>query len=237
MSRAAANAAGSVTDINFGRVDVDVNTRGGTFDVDYSGNNKYSVDASNNTSYKFVEFDSADPGSWSKVDMSDPVTRKNIVASIKKMESDSYTAQFSDVITSSTFYKNNKGKLAAMGITVAGAAGWFGVLLAMGYTPQEAWAIMKETAGNFANAILNAAGDAGGAGGKWALGALWGAFVQAVHSAVGYKYFDDVDGTGKALKTFFVFLIMYKILGFFGINLVTLPFKVIFKLVGKLIKR
>lgn len=226
LAKSGGNAASNV---NLSKVDVDVNVKGNKFDVDTNVNTK-NIDGSFTTSTK--KFDPDDPGSWSKLDMSDPATRKSLVDSVKKMENDSFTSQFSDVITDSSFYKKNKGKLATMGITVAGAAGWFGVLLAMGYTPAEAWAEMTETVGEWVDA---AAGAAGGAAAKVA-GAMWDAFVLAVHNAVGYKYFDDVDGTDKALKSFFLFLVMYKILGIFGINLVTLPFKLVgmpFKLIGK----
>ena len=198
-------------------VDVDVNVNKVSIDVD--GVNTKNIDVS--TSSKKTSFDPDDASSWAKVDMSDSATRAKVLDGIKKLETDTFTKQFKDVVTNSSFYKNNKGKLATMGLTVAGVAGWFGVLLAMGHSVADAWRIITETVESWVDAAAGAAGGAAGA----VLGAMWDAFVLAVHNAVGYKVFDDVEGTDKALKSFVMFLLMYKILGFFGINLVTLPFK------------
>ena len=198
-------------------VDVDVNVNKVNIDVD--GVNTKNIDVS--TTAKKTSFDPDDASSWAKVDLSDSATRAKVLDGIKKLETDTFTKQFKDVVTSSSFYKKNKGKLATMGLTVAGVAGWFGVLLAMGHSISDAWGIIEDTVGGWVDAAAGAAGGAAGA----VLGKMWDAFVLAVHNAVGYKVFDDVEGTDKALKSFLLFLLVYKILGFFGINLVTLPFK------------
>ena len=220
-SRAGSDAASNVNarnvdfDVNGNKIEYDVN--GNKIEYDFNGN-RIQYDVNGN-----VAFSPDDPGNWTRVDMTSATNRKNVVDSIKKMESDSYTAQFKDIITESSFYKNNKGKLATMGLTVTAVAGWFGVLLAMGYSPAEAWAKMLETVNNWVDAFAGLGGDIVGAG----LNALWDAFVKAVHNAVGHKFFETEEGTEKALISFLVFLVMYKILGFFGINLVTLPFKLV----------
>lgn len=209
---------GGTPDINTKNlnVDTDVNTRNVPVNTDVNTKN---IDV--NTSSNFSKFDPDDASSWAKVDLSDSATRAKVLDAIKKLETDTFTKQFKDVVTSSSLYKNNKGKLATMGLTAAGVAGWFGVLLAMGHSIADAWRIIQETINGWVSAAAGAAGGAAGA----AVGAMWKAFVLAVHNAVGYKVFDDVEGTDKALKSFLLFLLVYKILGFFGINLVTLPFK------------
>lgn len=166
------------------------------------------------------------PANPSKVDMTTSSTRIKVVEDIKKMESDQFTSLYSSTITNSSFYKNNKGKLQMMGLTVAGVAGWFGTLLAMGYSPAEARDIIKETVNNWVEAAAGAAGDAGGAAAKKVLELAWAAFVTFVHSSVGHYLFEEKSQTEQALKALFIFLLLYKIFGFFGINIVTLPFKI-----------
>lgn len=192
-------------------VDVDVNTK----NIDYDVNTKQTTSFSSPTS-NTAKFDSSDVASAKNMDLSSATKRADFVDGIKKLESDTYTARFGETIKKSSFYQKNQGKLLAMGITVAGAAAWFGVLLAQGHSPAEAWAIMTETVSNWTKGV-------GGA----VLQGLWTTFVFFVHNSVGYKYFDEVEGTESALKSLFVFLVMYKILGLFGINLITLPFKLI----------
>lgn len=206
-------------DLNTRNFDVNVDVNVNRVNVDVDGVNTKNIDVS--TSSKKISFDPDNASSWAKVDMSDSATRAKVLDGIKKLETDTYTNQFKDVVTNSSFYAKNKGKLATMGLTVAGVAGWFGVLLAMGHSIADAWAIITETVGNWVDAAAGAAGGAAGA----VLGKMWDAFVLAVHNAVGHKVFDDVEGTDKALKFFLLFLVVSKILGLFGINLVTLPFK------------
>ena len=61
------------------------------------------------------------------------------IDNIKKLESPEMTARYGDTVSQSSFYKKNKTKLAAYGLTLGAIAGWYGTLLAKGYSPAEAW--------------------------------------------------------------------------------------------------
>lgn len=196
-----------------------------------------NVNTKNTPSYSSVpltNFSSFDPSNvGKKVDLSTTARQTEFVEGIKKLETDIFTARFGETIKKSSFYQKNQGKLLTMGITATAAAGWFGVLLAQGYSPAEAWDKMTETVEDWFEAAAGAAGSGASATIKAMLKAAWAAFVVFVHNAVGHQMFDDSAGTERALKSVFVFLFLYKLLGFFGINLVTLPFKIVFGLFKK----
>ncbi|AAR26951.1 FirrV-1-E2 [Feldmannia irregularis virus a] len=130
------------------------------------------------------------------------------VTSLKKMETPEMTARYGDTVSNSSFYAKYKGKLTAKGLGLGAVAAWYGSLLAQGHSPSEAWDEMTETLG-----------DATGAAASAVLEGMWNAFVQMVHSSVGYKVFDSVDTTDRVLKAILVFLCIYRVLSLFGINL------------------
>lgn len=181
---------------------------------------KFTPDSPNSN-----KFDIANP---KNTDYSSLANRTGVVEDIRKLETPEYTSMYSDIVKNSSLYKNHKGKFAAMGLTSSAVAGWYGVLLGMGYSPSEAWAKIWETATSWVDATSEFVGDTGSQAITAILKAAWGAFVTFVHSSVGHKLFDDREGTEKALKGLFIFLFAYKIFGFFGINIVTVPIKLLF---------
>lgn len=193
------------------------------FDVSNSsstGGTSTSFTSSGTTS----QFDVSDIGSASKLDFSDADTKITFTIEIKKLESDYYTTLHGDTMSNNTWYKANKGKLTAAGFTLAVMAGWYGTLRAQGYDHDEAMNEQKETVSNFFSNAISAIVEA-----------AWNSFLQLLHNSFGYKFFDDVEGTEKALKSFIAFLILQKILKFFGVNLITLPFKLAIDLLKLLI--
>lgn len=232
MSRAIARTSGNAAS-NINTKSLDVNTRHTTYSAPSAPSTKYTTSSAPSTKYTTSSTPSFDPSDVGRrVDMSTAAKRTEVVEGIKKLETDTFSARFGDTVKKSSFYQKNQGKLLTMGITATAAAGWFGVLLAQGYSPAEAWAKMTETVEDWFEAAAGAAGSGASAATKAALKAAWAAFVVFVHNAVGHKMFDDTEGTERALKSVFLFLFLYKLLGFFGINLVTLPFKILFGLLG-----
>ena len=126
----------------------------------------------------------------------------------RKMESPVMTKLHGDTITNSSFYKANKRKLAAAGITTGAVAAWYGSLIEQGYSPTEAWEKMSEDIGGIA-----------GSAGSAVVQNLWNTFVQIVHNAAGHKVFDSIDTTERVLKYTLIFLVVYRFLSLFGINL------------------
>lgn len=74
----------------------------------------------------------------SSVDIASLAKKTDLIDGIKKLETDSFTKKFGDTVKNSNFYKKDQNKLLGLGITVAGAAGWYGTLLAQGHPPTEA---------------------------------------------------------------------------------------------------
>ncbi|ACH46885.1 unknown [Feldmannia species virus] len=140
----------------------------------------------------------------------------------KKFENDTYTAKYGDTVTSSSFYKKNKSSLIAMGFTTAAIAGWYGTLLSQGYSPAEAFAKMQEQ-------LFEGATGAVGAGAGAIVKAMWVAIVSFLHGLFGKNYFEDKEGTEQALKITIVVLLVFRIANIFGINLLTLPFKLLIR--------
>ena len=228
MSRTIAKNSSNAAS-GFNTKSLNINTKSAT---NFSTSSVPSTKATTNFSGGVASsFDASNVGK--KVDMSTAAKRTEVVEGIKKLETDTFSARFGDTVKKSSFYQKNQGKLLTMGITATAAAGWFGVLLAQGYSPAEAWDKMTETVEDFIEAAAGAAGSGASAAVEAALKAAWATFVIFVHNAVGHKMFDDSDGTEKALKSVFMFLFLYKLLGFFGINLVTLPFKIVFGVLKK----
>ena len=224
MSRTIAKNSGDAAS-GFNTRNVSVNTRSATT---FSSPSVPSTPTPTRATTSVPGGGSFDPSNMGKkVDMSTAAKRTEVVDGIKKLETDTATARFGDTIKKSSFYQKNQGKLLTMGITSTAAAGWFSVLLAQGYSPAEAWAKMTETVEDWFEAAAGAAGSGAGAAIAAALKAAWATFVIFVHNSVGHKMFDDIHGTERALKSVFMFLALYKLLGFFGINLVTLPFKIL----------
>jgi len=136
---------------------------------------------------------------------------------IKKLETSSFTKRYGDKIANSTFYKKNQGKILAAGLTVTSLAGWYGTLLAQGYTPEEAWDEMTET---FTDATEKA--------GETALKGIWLAAVLLIHNSVGKHVFDDSAGTEAALKILLPSLVVLRLLNLLGINVFSLLRSILF---------
>ena len=209
------------------KVDIPTTSSKNSYDVsdmksrsnyDYSSTKTNAKTRSTSTSTP-TSFDVDNVASARKMDMSSASARADVVDGIKKLESDDYTRRFKDTVTNSSFYKNNKGKLLAMGLTVSAVAGWFGVLLAQGYTPAEAWAIMRETTTNWAEGAAGAAGDATYKAILAMLSAAWRAIVAFVHNSIGNKVFEDDSGTDKALRALLLIMLLQKVLSLFGMSI------------------
>ena len=157
----------------------------------------------------------ADVSSLKKTDVS------SISNAAKKMESDSFTKKFGKTITDSSFFKKNKGKLAALGLTSASLAGWYGTLRAQGLSHDEAMDEIKD--------------DVEGAAG-WAteniveelIQTAWWALVVLVHNLGGKRVFDDQETTSTAMKYFLGLLVALRVLGIMGINVFSLLFSLLF---------
>lgn len=157
----------------------------------------------------------ADVSSLKKTDVS------SISNAAKKLETDSFTKKYGKIITDSSFFKKNKGKLAALGFTTASLAGWYGTLRAQGLSHDEAMAKIKD--------------DAEGAAG-WAaeniveelIQTAWWALVVLVHNLAGKHLFDEQETTSTALKYFIGFIVAIRLLGIMGINVFSLAFSLLF---------
>ena len=157
----------------------------------------------------------ADVSSLKKTDVS------SVSNAAKKMETDSFTKKYGKTITDSSFFKKNKGKLAALGFTTASLAGWYGTLRAQGLSHDEAMGKIKD-------------GAEGAAG--WAteniveelIQTAWWALVVLVHNFAGKRVFDDQETTSMALKFFIGFIVAVRVLGIMGINVFSLLFSLLF---------
>lgn len=159
-----------------------------------------------------------------KADVASAAKKTDLADGLKKLESDSLTKKFGDTVKKSNFYKKNQKKLLALGITVAGAAGWYGTLLAQGHSPSEAFAIMEETFKNAAEGVAEVGGDVAGKALKAAFEAAWLTAVVFIHNLVGKYVFGDTGGTALALKSLITLLVIVKFFSLFGINIFGLIF-------------
>eukprot|EP00752_Nemacystus_decipiens_P004391 g4014.t1 len=142
-----------------------------------------------------------DVSSLKKTDVSSVTKKADAVDGLKKLETDSFTKEFGDTVKKSSFYKQNQKKLLGLGLTVATLSGWYGTLLAQGYSPAEAWDEMTE-----------GLGDLGEKAGNKVLQAAWGSLVVLVHNLVGKHLFEDAETTGVALKYFIGFVITVRLM-------------------------
>lgn len=191
------------------------------------------VNARNTTPVIRVEinFDANDLASSKNMDFTSATKRGELVDGIKKTETPEHTAKFGDTVTNSSFYKKNKGKLLAMGLTGSAVAGWFGVLLAQGHSPADAWDIMEETTSNW----MEGASKTGGNLMKQFFLMAWNAVVVFVHESVGHLVFEEKDQTGKALVFLLISGAVNKISSVFGINLFRLSFGMLRALVRSIL--
>lgn len=139
---------------------------------------------------------------------------------LKKLETSDFTKRFGDTVKKSKFYKQNQGKLLALGLTVATISAWYGTLLAQGYSPAEAWDKMT---GDIADATQGA--------GEALLRGVWQAFVVLVHNFAGKHLFDDTEGTEQALKVLLASIVVVRLLGLMGINIFGLIFGLVFRII------
>lgn len=165
----------------------------------------------------------ADVSSLKKTDVSS--LKRTDVSSIsdaaKKMETDSFTKKYAKNITDSSFFKKNKGKLAALGFTTASLAGWYGTLRAQGLSHDEAM-------DNIKGGVEGAAGWATENIVEELIQTAWWALVVLVHNFAGKRVFDDQEKTSTAMKYFLGFLVAVRVLGIMGINVFSLIFSLIF---------
>lgn len=152
-----------------------------------------------------------------KTDASSVTRKSGEFDGIKKLESSSYTKKFGDTVKKSNFYKNNQKKILAAGLTVASLAGWYGTLLAQGYSPAEAWDEMQDT---FTDVAAKT--------GETALKGIWLAFVILVHNFAGKHVFDDSTGTEAALKIILPTLVVLRLLSLLGINVFSVLRSILF---------
>ena len=157
----------------------------------------------------------ADVSSLKKTDVS------SISNAAKKMETDSFTKKYGKTITDSSFFKKNKGKLAALGFTTASLAGWYGTLRAQGLSHDEAMDSMR-------NSAEGAAGWATENIVEELIQTAWWALVVLVHNFAGKRVFDDQETTSTALKILLGFLVAVRVLGIMGINVFSLMFSLLF---------
>lgn len=157
----------------------------------------------------------ADVSSLKKTDVS------SVSNAAKKMETDSFTKKYGKTITDSSFFKKNKGKLAALGFTAASLAGWYGTLRAQGLSHDEAMDSIRDGAEGAAGwATENIVEDL--------IQTVWWALVVLVHNFAGKRVFDDQETTSTALKIFLGFLVAVRVLGILGINVFSLIFSLVF---------
>lgn len=140
-------------------------------------------------------------------------TKKAELDNLKKLETPELTKQFGDTIKKSSFYQKNQGKLLALGLTVATLSAWYGSLRAMGLSHDEALAKMAEDTGSAAATL----------GGSIFEG-IWTAFVVFVHNTVGFKMFDEQEGTARALKVLIAVIVVIRLSNLVGINIFSLIF-------------
>lgn len=141
-------------------------------------------------------------------------TKRAELDNLKNLETPELTKQFGDTIKKSSFYQKNQGKLLALGLTVATLSAWYGTLRAMGLSHQEALDKMAEDTGSAAATL----------GGSIFEG-IWTAFVVFVHNTVGFKWFDEQEGTARALKVLIAVIVVLRLSNLVGINIFSMIFR------------